>query len=146
MRHITYHAVEQFIRRWEPTKNYEEAKEELDTLFRHATNSGKTPLGDTIMASAYRPEVRFVVKDRNVCVTILPPGNLEDATEIYEEELLELQASKQFKLKCMTDELEELEKQKVIVHEERVKLGLRKNSIDNKISALKKNIEACKEF
>jgi hypothetical protein len=146
VRHITYHAIEQFIRRWEPEKKYAEAKEELEILFRNATAAGKTPLGDTIMASAYRPEVRFVVKDRDVCVTILPPGTLEDVTHVYEEELLELQESNKFKIECMSAEIEDCKQQKDAIDAERKQLDRQKSDLCQRIIMLEKNIKQLEEF
>lgn len=146
MRYITHHAIEQFIRRWDPNKHYADAKEELETLFRHATITGKTPLGDTIMASGYRPEVRFVVKDRNVAVTVLPPGRIEEVMELYEEELLEREAENVFKIKCMNDEIDLLKKEKASVDEERDKLAKKKSTICNQITTLEKHIKQLEEF
>src|ERR1700722_2619090 len=85
---ITAHAVEQFIRRWGPDKTVQEAEEEIEALFRTSKHIGKTNAGDDVVASGYRPEIRLVIKERNVCVTVLPPekdGIDEEEMEHYQE-------------------------------------------------------------
>lgn len=73
---VTDHAVEQFIRRWEPTKSYDSAKDELEALMRTSKSTGtRSSYSGQIMTSGYRPEVRMIVKDGNVCITVLPPNN-----------------------------------------------------------------------
>ena len=84
---ITVHAIEQFIRRWEQSKNSEQAEEELSALLRTSKSVGKTIAGQTIMVSGHRPEIRMVIKDRNVCVTVLPPDVRIDTDLFYQEEM-----------------------------------------------------------
>lgn len=69
---LTAHAAEQYVSRWNPELSIEEAGIEIYNLLQSVQKIGKSPRGDDIFASTERPEVRFVIKDKNVCVTILP--------------------------------------------------------------------------
>lgn len=70
---ITTHAVEQFIRRWVPDASFEKARRHLHALLRTAKCVAKTIKGDQIYVSSMSPDIRMVIKDRNVCITVLPP-------------------------------------------------------------------------
>jgi hypothetical protein len=119
---ITNHAVEQFMRRWAKGKSPEQAVEELATLLDTSKHTGKTPLGDTIVVSGYRPEVRMVVKDRNVCVTVLPVGQFDQAISIVQEEMKLIaeheegqRQTAQAEIAAMEQEIIELDLQRVAV-------------------------------
>lgn len=146
MEHVTYHAVEQFIRRWEPTKTYEQAEEELRALLRTSKNIGKTPAGEIIAVSGHRPEVRMVIKDRNVCVTVLPVSSLENAAQIYQEELEQINASNKENVKRIQQEISEYEKKVETINERRLELGKQKGELLNRIATLQNNLVKISNF
>lgn len=89
---ITHHAVEQFVSRWAKDKSYLQAEDELVALLHTSKQVGKTLRGDLIYVSQHAPDIRMVVKDRNVCVTVLPQSNnIQNLEEIIQAELEEQQ-------------------------------------------------------
>jgi len=143
---ITIHAVEQFISRWEPEKPYNQAKEELEALIRTSRIIGKTKLGDTIVASGYRPEIRLVIKERNVCVTVLPQGKLEDLHLPLEEELEELLSISKRKILQTKQEIQECEEAVKSIDAQRHKLSMQKHDLCNRIQMLNKRIQKICNF
>jgi hypothetical protein len=161
---ITQHAIEQFISRWSPAKTRKEAEGELQSLLHTSTYSGQSLSGGRVMVSSYRPEIRMVVKDSNVCITVLPlyqpPSNDVQACidEIVEMEL-ERQEENQSSAQDYVDEMveiglayelaieraefeilrhkQELEK----VNNERLALGQRKVEIMANIRMLQSDIQ-----
>lgn len=138
---LTQHAVEQFISRWAPEKGAEEAARELLSLLNTSTANGKTTHGDQIYISGHRPNIRMVVKDRNVCVTVLPAGKLDDALSLYEEEMAiraqlaeERQAELEGEIAMLEAERDEWEEKKKAIVKEKEKICQR---IDNLKSQLK---------
>ena len=70
---LTYHAAEQYVSRWFPEKSIKEAEKDLYFMLNSVKKVDKSPKGDDIYSFNDSPDIRFVVKDKNVCVTILPP-------------------------------------------------------------------------
>lgn len=81
----TNHAIQQFIKRWEPKKTFDEARAELEELLNNSYLEGKTPKGDPIRISGLRPEIRMVIKDFDTCATVLPAKFLNKDDVIFEE-------------------------------------------------------------
>jgi hypothetical protein len=73
---LTEHSVDQFVRRFEPNMLRPEARSLMLELLNGSKRVGKTLKGDQIVSSDMRQEVRFVVKDLDVCVTVLPKQHL----------------------------------------------------------------------
>lgn len=134
---LTYHAVEQYIARWEPSKNRQEAEEELFALLSSAKQSGKSPLGDPIFISGERPEIRMVVKDRNVCVTVLPPGYNDDIDLMLQEELEDRVFLVEQRRLALEAEIASLEAEKIVIDEQRKELGEKKHRLSNQIDVLR---------
>lgn len=106
---ITDHAIEQYISRWEPEKNGKQAQSDLIELLNSAKKVANTASGDAVFASGNRPEVRMVIKDRNVCVTVLPNHSNTDSEEEFQfivEKFAEEKAAIQFQIDCMTKDIE----------------------------------------
>jgi hypothetical protein len=138
MKHnITLHAIEQFIRRWEPNKTHDEARSELEALLRTSKIIGKTPLNDTVVASGHRPEIRMVVKDINVCVTVLPQGGLEELNKIVKEEMEEWKENNVRSMEHLESQIAECEEQIKNVDVERVALAKKKQELSNHLENLK---------
>jgi hypothetical protein len=156
---LTQHAVEQFIRRWAPTKAQEEAAEELVSLLNTAKQMGKACAGGSIWVSGHRPEIRMVVKDRNVCVTVLPPGknnkyveSFEEAYAFFQEEMeesrlnYEAHMARQNELKKdesnkLKEQIQAMEDSIAVLDEERKRLGAMKSELHNEVSALKQKLK-----
>lgn len=122
--HLTQHAVDQFISRWEPNKNRQEAEDELFSLLSTSKKVGSAAYGGDIYVSGHRSNIRMLVKDRNVCVTILPPPdtiNQDEAEFLKEQEqdLLDLYAARQApllaELELLKQEKAELDRQKTAI-------------------------------
>lgn len=158
--YITAHAVEQFIRRWEPNKSSEEATEELDALLRTSKIVGRTRSGQTIAVSGHRPEVRLVLKERNVCVTVLPAGSFHSVPTELERELMdelmeELNSISAARISELKVDIENLRLQVVVIGDQRIRiedarlrlledsreLGRRKTELLNDIHVLEKELK-----
>lgn len=138
--YITYHAVEQYIRRWEPEKTVEKARSELSNLLTGCKNIGKTHAGHSIVVSGERPEVRMVVKDRNVCVTVLPryqeDEKIEEIAIANQEINTEYQTRLDYLKKEITERTQEIDK----LTEERRILGERKHELENERQRLEHDL------
>jgi hypothetical protein len=140
---LTNHAVEQFASRWLPDHAAWHAEQDLHALMSTAKKVGRTRAGDIIYASGHRPEVRMVVKDRNVCVTVLPPRD-EDGNEdmllmqeYYEENKLrgaERVAALEKKILDIDNQREEL---KDIYRNEMEQLQAKRNDLTSELSWIK---------
>lgn len=137
MWHATQHAIEQFIRRWEPAKSYPDAEEELLALLETSSHAGKTIQGESIVVSGERPEIRMVIKDRNVCITVLPHQSVT-SNERELENVVALFETNADKLK---EEIASLEEQTRVIDKRRGELGLAKSETMRKIAALKDTME-----
>lgn len=152
---ITNHAIEQFIRRWESNKDPERAEEELDALLRTSKVVGKTKLGHAIVVSGHRPEVRMVIKDRKVCVTVLPPGGWGEIVSEYEDECVKLslviqeerrkyylehQAEYEKRMGVLVQQINEGEEKVVALNEHRKLLGQQKTDLLSHIQDLRKQL------
>lgn len=135
---FTSHAVEQFIRRWAPGKSAAEAEDELQALYRTSRVVEKTPLGDTVVASGHRPEIRLVIKDRNVCVTVLPQGPEYNAYEGEEHEEARIMYAKE--TAYIKNEIEAGEKEVADIDGQRLVLAEKKSHLKNRISNLKREL------
>lgn len=135
----TDHAINQMIRRWATDKTYLQAEEELLALLNTSTQAGKTPLGDMIVVSGHRPEVRMVVKDRYTCVTVLPPA--DDASFAFAEEMEMMREAFTAKETSVKNEIANMEAQVVELDIQRKKLGERKHELSNRIDQLKRSIK-----
>lgn len=138
---LTYHAVEQFIRRWAPDKSYESAYDELIALLHTSKQVDRTPVGDSIYVSGHRPEIRMVVKDRNVCVTVLPPGSLHSSLLDYQEEMEYLRAVSEEQNAKAHAEIAELQAQISVIDEERKVLSKKKESLANQLDRLRQKVK-----
>lgn len=135
---ITNHAVEQYIARWAPDKNYEEACSELFSLLGTSAPNGKTILGDTIYVSGHRPSIRMVVKDRNVCVTVLPANsNDQDIIDEFDQfnSFLEEEKSK------IDNEIFHLSQEKEKLELSKKELNSRIHAINNRVYILKSKLQ-----
>lgn len=144
---ITDHAIEQFIRRWEPSKSIESAKDEMEALLRTSRQVGRTNHGDVIVVSGYRPDVRFVIKDRNVCITTLPQGSsIDDALEEEREEALRYAERADSRIKEKEDdikkEIDDLQLKILDTDEQRKRLAISKTDALNRITKLKNELIA----
>ena len=79
---ITEHAVEQYIKRWRKGITHYQAKEQLRMILNGASIQGKTYDGQIYISGEY-PDIRIVVKDRNVAITVLPALNNDNGIEEY---------------------------------------------------------------
>lgn len=138
---LTLHAVEQFIKRWAPEKSQQEAAEELISLLSTSKQVDRTKLGDPVFVSGHRPEIRMVVKDRNVCVTVLPAGNLISAYDLYLEELEHLQRAAEENRDRVLAEIAQVEAEIAHVDEQRKFWGNKKNELANHLAKLKHKIK-----
>jgi len=138
---LTQHAVDQFIKRWAPEKTQEEAAEELLSLLSTSKQVDRTKLGDPVYVSGHRPEIRMVVKDRNVCVTVLPAGNFQSAYDLYLEELEELQRIAEDNRQLVLSEIAQLEAEIAEVDEQRKFWGNKKNQLANQLDKLRHKIK-----
>lgn len=138
---LTQHAVDQFIKRWAPDKSQYEAAEELISLLSTSKQIDRTKLGDPVFISGHRPEIRMVVKDRNVCVTVLPPGNITSAYDLYLEELDHLQQVAEENKQRVLDQIAQLEAEVSVVDEQRKFWGNKKNALSNELEKLKQKIK-----
>lgn len=140
--HFTDHAIEQFIRRWEPNKTIEQARDEMSILLETSKQAGKTITGDAIFVSGYRSEIRFVVKDRNVCITVLPPGKVDTAelqaefNELYEEYIKDRPPMND-RVAEMEAEILAIDKRRQEIDLERIELGKRKSLLHNELQSMK---------
>lgn len=147
---ITLHALTRFISRWEPSLSIEQAEDEMYDLLNSAKAVGKTPLGDTMYISGLRPDVRFVIKDNNVCVTVLPPGDtnfalLQSELEFLAFEEEQRQHSIQFEIDIIESEIKELNDVKTELLapiEERLKeVSGKIHQAKNKLFVLKRKLQ-----
>lgn len=83
----------------------------------------------------------MVVKDRNVCVTVLPPGNLNSAYDLYLEELDHLQQIAEENKQKVLDQITQLEAEILLVDEQRKYWGNKKNALSNELEKLKHKIK-----
>ena len=134
---LTYHAVEQFIKRWESNKPFDEAKDELLSLLSTSKKVEDSPLGDHIYASGHRPEIRMVIKDRNVCVTVLPK---KSEKHNLQEEIEEINNYIQEKRNDLIFKISNVENEVALIDEERKKLGERKSLLQNELNILKSSL------
>lgn len=92
---LTAHAIEQYISRWARDRFVKDAKEELLHLLETSKKTDRTANGDDVFTSDSNPEIRMVIKDRDVCITVLPlqknkskntvEQNFVDFIDFYEE-------------------------------------------------------------
>lgn len=142
---VTNHAVDQFINRWETNKGVKEAKEELlELLSTSVRQAERSATGDPIYVSPSRPEIRLVVKDGDVCVTVLSPGNQRAVLQVEEEnDILEYLQEKGEENKQKADqEIADLEAKIREVDLERKALGDKKNKLGNALFQARANRRA----
>lgn len=116
---LTNHAVEQFANRWLPDHAAWRAEQDLHALLSTAKKVGRTRAGDMIYASDQHPEVRMVVKDRNVCITVLPP---QEEQCIDNEELTLMQEHYDDHKKQYAERAAVLQKQIQLIDRQRAEL------------------------
>lgn len=137
----TDHAVDQFISRWENGKSFAQAKEEVLALLSTSKRTDKSLKGDPIYVSAHRSEIRMVVKEGYVCVTVLGQDK-SNRLSVQEEELDELNSWLQEQEEKKLEQITALEKQIFEIDEQRRILGKKKNDISNALQMLRnKKIE-----
>ena len=156
---LTEHAIEQFRRRWRPDYSDKDLRDELMALLQSSKPFDKTTAGDQIRISGHQPDIRMVVKDRVVCVTVLPKlrrrtSNLPTPEEMMEfaEEKMETKASSSESDPAKEDwgpvfqetweddvrqEIEQLEKEMAVLDQQRRELGLKKSELHNRVQSLK---------
>lgn len=119
------------------------ARHEISNLFHSGKIVGKTPLGDTIVVSGERPEIRLVVKDGDVCVTILPPENQLVGQEDYQQEVNENIKQCEERIEAIRLEREAIAAEKQIVllqfEQRRNLLSKEENNLGSRIASLKQN-------
>lgn len=163
---ITEHAVEQFIRRWGPDLTHTEAKAQLQNLLAGSKSIGRAKAGGTVFINNEK-NIRFVIKDHNVCITVLPPDTAlevrqEEISLIQEmtiqeferhhtteqdaglsllEELEEKEKSLPIKIQERKDEVSELDRQIKDLDKKRIELGKEKSVLMNKKQKLMNEIK-----
>lgn len=146
---VTFHAVEQYIRRWEPDKDYRTARKELNGLIHNAHYTGKNRQGTMVFVSNERPEIRLLVKDNNVLITVLPPDSSLDLFTEMQQHQQELEEERKFYLQEVERRkaaiaLEEQTKKDAInkaIREERSKKQIILDSINEERAGLKSEKE-----
>lgn len=140
---ITNHAVEQYIKRWAPTKSFDEAKLDVENLLKYSKPDGKTLCGDKITSIG---DIRFVIKDKNVCITVLPFHN---SISINQEEMdLIYEIYKETRFNKINYLEEEILKQKAELDQamdDRINLAKRIHDMHNNLDQLKRNLANIKE-
>lgn len=153
---ITEHAIEQFRRRWRPNASVQDLRNELMALLQSSKPSDKTIVGDQIRISGMEPDIRMVVKDRVVCVTVLPKPKVSNLPT--PEEMIELAEDKVaipspsttndpakedwgsiFQETWEDDvrqEIKQLETEMAALDQQRRELGLKKSELHNKVQSL----------
>lgn len=122
---ITHHALEQYISRWAPNKNSTKAKKDLIELLNSSKLQSKTAMRDAIYISGLRPEIRMVIKDRNVCVTVLPDANAhyeQDEFDLRVENELEERELAQFQIDNLIKDADDLKDKLLELKEQHRKL------------------------
>jgi hypothetical protein len=156
---FTAHAIDQFIARWEPNITREQAETMLQELYQTSKSVGKTPLKDTVVISPYRSEIRMVIKDRNVCVTVLPrdkSGLLKEElallNDIEEDKEMLCILNAQEQISSLEKEEEAIDKRRSEISEqintltrtlrsEKNELGKRANDIHNQLALLRSSLK-----
>ena len=147
---ITLHALTRFINRWMPGASIEQAEDEMYDLLNSAKAVGKTPLGDTMYVSGLRPEIRFVIKDINVCVTVLPPGEtnfdlLHSEFEFLACEDEQRKQSIQFEIDEVESIIQSLNEEKVVllapIADKLKNISDKTHLAKNKLFVLKKKLQ-----
>jgi len=150
---LTAHAAEQYVSRWNPELSIEEAGIEIYNLLQSVKKIDKSPKGDTVFASTERPEIRFVIKDKNVCVTILPPDQghyskmlmeqiaIDDERQEYIHSqsltLNNLIKEVQDEISILVEDLSKLDKKKETLLRKKRSLVLRKEELTVSLNKLK---------
>jgi hypothetical protein len=102
------------------------------------------------MVSGHRPEIRMVIKDRNVCVTVLPPDGRTENDPFYDEEIQAAYTSYQegraklFQGRRVEDIEQQITAAYAKVHaldEQRKLLGDQKNELMHEINDLKRDLK-----
>lgn len=142
---ITGHAIDQFRSRWrsKTRQTDRELHDELMGLLNSSKPFEKTILGDQIHISGLDPEIRMVVKDRVVCVTVLPKRNraylnlidMNDAA--VREEFERLAQEQKEREEVMQAEILTLEQQVADIDRQRKELGQKKHELHDRIQMLK---------
>lgn len=138
---ITYHAIEQFISRYEPEKTFEEAEDELVYLLYTSHEDGQSLCGDKVYVSKYRPEVRMVIKDHNVCVTVLPKNiNNSNLDDIIQNELEERRQYDLRQNNIIQHQIDEIKKNINELQQTKIELGLKLNKAKNELAKLQQKL------
>ncbi len=159
-RTVTLHAVERYQERWAPDLSRGSARAELLWLLEGAKQYGRTHEGSVIMISGERPEVRMVMQDERVCVTVLPPNreynqsfgmNPELMEDLLAESELFRQSAKVLRNSLRQEEIDNIQKELKSIDEQRKRglkksvesglLGNRKGHILNRLQNLQKEME-----
>jgi hypothetical protein len=151
---ITDHALDQYISRWEPNINASDAEKNLIKLLNSSKKNGKTAIGDDIYISGTNPNIRMVVKDYNVCVTVLPHHMGYNYEQDYQYMIREEFYEQREDILCQIDNLtkecedtdEKINKLKESIDKELKKLINDKGFIKNKIHNLQKKLEKIPDF
>lgn len=142
---ITDHAIEQYISRWEPEKNAKQAQIDLIELLNSAKKVSNTAAGDAVYTSGTRPEIRMVIKDRNVCVTVLPNHSNLDTEEDYQsmivEKFAEEKAAIQFQIDCLSKDIESIDYKLNELGQKAKELRQNKGDIKTHIHNLQKRLD-----
>jgi hypothetical protein len=148
---VTVHAIEQYQKRWSPKASFSEAESDLKGLLYMAKSIGKTPLGHTIVVSSINPEIRMVLKEKNVCVTVLPKSAQSIKQEIIAEEIEAFQEEiNEFILlnKCNISSIEErliiLDSEIIKIDNERADLVKQKSLLCNEKDILQNKLKKLK--
>lgn len=135
---ITTHAIDQYISRWcEPNKDRREANNELLHLLQGARPSHKAEYGGQIWLSGLRPEVRLLIKDVNVLVTVLPPDTKVDLTAEWMEHYQSQIEMAQAEIDGVKALIEQVNHKRKALGEEKNRLMMRLQDAENRIKALR---------
>ncbi len=154
---ITQHAIEQYVRRYEPETSYGDAALVLMSLLDTATKNGTTEQGDQLYVSGTKPDCRMVVKDRNVLITVLPPSEdkideMEFLREAYEAKQRLQNINLNHEIKTLEDSISTIETAVAEIDARRKELkiesgvlGQKKNLLTNELERLQKQLVVVKQ-
>jgi hypothetical protein len=152
---ITEHAIDQYLSRWcEEKLDREEAQTVLLELLRGAKYSNKSAYGGMIWISGTRPDIRLLIKDTNVLITVLPPNKrlntideIADYHSIQAEQTQDIQYYYESKLEIIKSEIknkkrviEKLNQKQKQLEKEKSDLLLDIIDLENNVKALSKLI------
>jgi len=119
------------------------ARAEIADLFHSGKHVGKTLLGDSMVVSGNRPDIRLVVKDNNVVVTVLPLDDQSPPQDDYQQEVEDSIKQCENRIAAIqAQRLEIAQERKEIlarIEREQNELSKEENALKSRIASLKSN-------